>query len=265
MTKLIIVFLAISLMFVGISYAKIDPETLVSMWLFNENKGDEVEDFSGKDNVGTLMNKPKWIEGKFGKALEFDGSDDYVSVGDTDELSGGPEKKLTVVAWFKPGDVAGRYRGIVSKYLSAGDKDWGLLVNSGQLEFGYEAGGNDWESSTPLKGGTVNADTWHHGAFVLNGKEVTLYLDGAEIGTAELPSDTPDTTGNVEIGGVAYKPVYFKGIIDEVAIFNVALSQEDIEAIMSKGLEVATGALAVAPAGKLATTWANAKASEFNY
>ena len=262
MTRLIIVFLAISLMFVCISYAKIDPETLVGMWLFDENKGDVAEDSSGEENTGTLMNKPEWVEGKFGTALEFDGVDDYVSVGDTDELSGAVGKELTVVAWFKPSDVAERYKGIVSKYLSAGEKDWGLLVNSGQLEFGYEAGGNNWESSTPLKGGTLNTDTWHHGAFVLNGKDVKLYLDGAEVGAVELPTDTPDTTANVEIGAVSYKPSYYSGIIDEVAIFNAALSEEDIKAIMDKGLAVAIGAVAVAPAGKLTTTWASIKAQD---
>lgn len=251
---------AISLVFTSLSYARIDPESIVGLWLFDEGKGDTVKDSSGKENDGTLMNTPAWVKGKFGTALDFDGKDDSISIADTDELSGGVGKKLTVVAWFNPSDVAGTYKGIVSKYRDASEKDWGLLVNGGRLEFGYETGANDWESSTPLRGGTLSAGTWYHGAFVLDGKNVKLYLDGNELGAAELPSDTPNTIANAEIGAVSYKPFYYKGIIDEVAIFNAALGVEDIEAIMTRGLEAALGMVAVSPAGRLSITWGGIKA-----
>lgn len=60
-------------------YAKLDLGTCVGMWLLDEDKGDTAMDSSGNQNDGTLKNDPKWVEGKFGRALEFDGGN-YVEV-----------------------------------------------------------------------------------------------------------------------------------------------------------------------------------------
>ena len=60
------------MLFVGNSFAKVKPETIVGIWLFDENVGNIAKDTSpnGKNN-GILQEKPKWVQGKFGKALEF--------------------------------------------------------------------------------------------------------------------------------------------------------------------------------------------------
>ena len=251
--------LVIGLMFTCLSYAKIDPASIVGAWLFNDGKGDIAKDSSGKGNDGTLKNGPVWVEGKFGKALQFDGTDDFVNIGDTDELSGSAGKKLTVVAWFKTGKIQGPDNTpIITKYLSAQEKDWGLTVDSGKLKFAYETGGagTDFEVNAPSMGGAVDLDKWYHGAFVLDGTDAKVYLDGVEVAAAALPTETPNTAVNVEIGAVVYRNNYFQGIIDEVAVFNAALSKDDISAIMIKGLE---SVLAVSSAGKLAVTWGNIK------
>ena len=70
----------ISLMFIGQSQARIDPTTIVGMWLFDENSGQIATDASGKGNNGKLVNQPKWIKGQFGSALQFDGNN-YVDCG----------------------------------------------------------------------------------------------------------------------------------------------------------------------------------------
>ena len=77
MTRLTIIcisFIIVSLMFAGQSYAQIDPETVLGIWLLDEGKGDITEDASGNGNDGTLMGAPNWVAGKFGKALDFSGS-----------------------------------------------------------------------------------------------------------------------------------------------------------------------------------------------
>jgi hypothetical protein len=81
-TVVCISFIVVSLMFVGIGNAKIDPKNIVGMWLFDEGKGDIAKDSSENGNDGELMNDPKWVDGKKkpSKALEFDGKDDYVIV-----------------------------------------------------------------------------------------------------------------------------------------------------------------------------------------
>jgi len=61
-------------MVVNICSGKIDPESVVGMWLLDEGKGDTAKDSSGSGNDGTLANNPKWVEGKSGKALEFNGT-----------------------------------------------------------------------------------------------------------------------------------------------------------------------------------------------
>jgi len=72
--------MVIYLILTGQSFAQIDRETIVGIWLFDEGSGKAARDFSGKGNSGGLMNNPEWVEGKFGKALKFDGKDDYVEI-----------------------------------------------------------------------------------------------------------------------------------------------------------------------------------------
>ena len=131
-------------------------------------------------------------------------------------------------------------------------------MDTGKLKFAYETGGAgvDFEVGAPSMGGVVELDKWYHGAFVLDGTDVKVYLDGAEVAAATIPTETPNTAVNVEIGAVVYRNNYYEGILDEVAVFNATLSAEDISAIMNGGLE---SALAVSSAGKLATTWASIK------
>ena len=249
----------VSFIFTGLSYAGTNPASLVGVWLFNEGSGDVAKDSSGKGNDGILTNGPVWVEGKFGMALQFDGTDDFVDLDDTDELSGADGKKLTVVAWFKTTKISGPDNTpIVTKYLSAQEKDWGLTVDAGRLKFAYETGGAgaDFEVGAPSMGGVVELDKWYHAAFVLDGTDVKVYLDGAEVAAVTIPTETPNTEVNVEIGAVVYRSNYYEGILDEVAVFNATLSEEDISAIMNGGLE---SVLAVSSAGKLTTTWANVK------
>ena len=263
------VLFAVSVL-VSSSYAEIDPNSVVGLWLFEEGTGNVAIDSSGKGNDGVFVGQPKWTNGKYGKALEFDGEFDSVRISDTDDFSGGVGKQLTVAVCFKHDDPTEQapdgeqYNGIVSKYFDASNKDWGLIFRFDEVIFGYEAGANDWESNNPITTGILSTDTWYYVAFVLDGKEATLYLDGAEVGKATLPTDTPNTTGAVEIGTVGYKGGgnlnhFFKGVVDEVVIFKTVLSQGDVEAIADRGIANVLGLIAVEPSGKLAITWGSLK------
>jgi hypothetical protein len=257
-TKPIVLFVGIimiSLVFTCLSYGKIAPASAVGVWLFNEDKGNIAKDASGKGNDGKIKSSPAWVDGKFGKALDFDGVDDYVDIADTDNLSGGNGKKLSVVAWFKTTKIEGTDNTpIITKYLDAGQKDWGFTVDNGKLKFAYETvgAGVDFEVNAPSMGGVVELDKWYHGAFALDGTKVKVYLDGVEVASATMPTETPNTNVNVAIGSVVYRSNYFRGIIDDVGVFNATLSKEDILEIMVNGLE---SALAVSSMGKLPMTW----------
>ena len=58
------------------SSAEIDPATIVAGWLFDEGKGNVVSDLSDNGHNDEIQGTPKWVDGKFGKALEFDGAKD---------------------------------------------------------------------------------------------------------------------------------------------------------------------------------------------
>jgi len=159
-----------------------------------------------------------------------------------------------LLAWFKTTKIEGTDNTpIITKYLDASQKDWGLTVDTGKLKFAYEtAVAVDFEVNAPSMGGVVELDKWYHGAFALDGTNVKVYLDGAEVASAEMPAETPNTNVNVNIGSVVYRNNYFRGIIDEVGVFNATLSKEDISDIMTNGLE---SVLAVSSNGKLPITW----------
>ena len=115
-------------------YAEIDPKSVVGVWLLDEGEGEIVVDSSDNGNDGRLFGA-NWIDGKFGKALDFDGEDDYVEVADDPILDGMPE--LTLVAWVYLRDYSKTgYTGFVDKTSGGGNRSHNIGQNSGNLEFG---------------------------------------------------------------------------------------------------------------------------------
>lgn len=243
--------MAIGLFFANLSFARIDPVTCVGAWLFDKGNGNVAKDSSGNGNEGTLMNGPKWVPGKFGKALEFDGSDDYVNVNYNSSLKLGNNGAISL--WFKPSDLQPDTHNIIS--YGGGDYASGFLLNQygASIFYGY------WK--TPGPSVTVNpaffADDWVHLVLTNDNGNLKVYLNGKQKGTGtsggSITNDYPIYIGATPGGWRV------SGIIDDVAIFNVALEEEDIQTIMNQGLERALGITAVSPAGKLATTWNSIK------
>jgi hypothetical protein len=104
----------------------------------------------------------------------------------------------------------------------------------------------------------LHDDQWHHGAFVRSEDTLSVYVDGRQdnsiggVRSLDVSSATDFNVGR-ELNN------YYPGLIDEVAIFSVALTESDIVNIMDHGLEEATGIAAVSPADKLTTTWGQLK------
>jgi hypothetical protein len=239
----------LGLVLTGQSLAKIDPETIVGMWLFDEGTGEIARDASGNGNDGELMNGPKWVAGEFGEALEFDGSDDWVNMGDAPVLK--PTGDVTFTAWYYW--MGGNY------LLSTG----GQTSSTGYAITHDPGAGTIWVGvSTGEKAANTgyipgpSQEVWHHVAGSYDDSEgrLTVYVDGEVLETVKAGEKALENKfAALHIG----KPnnvdnYYLSGIIDEVAIFNVALNQDDITSIMTRGLE---GATAVSPSGKLAAAW----------
>ena len=236
--------IVLSLVFAGISTAEFDLETVVGMWLFDEGKGNTAADSSENGNDGTFENDPKWTkDGKFGSALEFDGNESkgHVVVGDLG-LSG----EVTLVLWANPRDAANDDR-LISNINGPTNPAFTTRYQGETVEIWSSA----WKPVIPK----FDDNKWGHYAFVFDGEgNVTGYYNGEE---GETVADSYTFT---EIGiGANFLDQwgqYFSGLFDEIAFFSVALTEDDIEVVMTKGLK---SALAVYPAGKLTTTWGHIK------
>jgi len=259
-------FILISLVFINISYAKIDPKTIAGLWLMNEGKGDTVEDISGNKNHGTIMGKAKWSKGKFGQCVELDGTS-YISIPSSDSL--GMTEQVTLTAWVKTDKnmvdmwadrqvIVGKHyleyeigiypQGQIHTYTNDGtgaNYDEGIMVSMAGKLPDKEA---DWEKGK-----------WYHLAWTLNKQREVAYVNGIKLGEAtKAHPGTKPLANPLEIGRRVGGSLYLTGAVDEVGIFKVELKEEDIQAIV-KGYESALGLTAVMPSGKLTSNWAAIK------
>jgi hypothetical protein len=240
-------------------FAKINKDAVAGMWLFEEGAGDVAKDTSDNGNDGNITGPKKWVQGKFGKGLQFDGSSVWVEVPDNESLV---LPELTMVAWgnIKPAKGV-RWQSIMMKgqdprnYLLVVDKDTQKL----QLSITKGAAGA-WAG--PIDGPEVTDGDWHHFAGVIGEKAgLAIYLDGQKVGQQAYAKPSLNANpGVIRIGDGSGGGHQLDGVLDEVAIFNIPLEEGDINDIMNNGLEVATGLKApVEFQGKLASTWGQIK------
>jgi len=225
--------LAAMLMY-GFSVAAVPQEALVGAWLFDESSGQIAEDSSDNGHNGEILG-PNRVQGKYGSALDFDGKDDIVEIQHDEAFD---LVTYTVMAWINvPGPNGEWQQTIVGKgLLPAGSpRNFGVYVENepGGLVLGINhTSGNAWQST---KGTTVIADgVWHHVASTYDGAFLRGYTDGsmeAEMATSVPPDHNTDP---VRIGRWAgARGDFIKGIIDEVAILNEALSEDEIKDAMT--------------------------------
>ena len=238
------ILICISLMIAGLSSAKIDPDAALGIWFFDEGKGGTAKDSSENGNDGELVDA-EWVAGKFGEALKFEGGA-HVAVGDFADY----EDKVSIVALIKT-PAAPAWSDIIVGPCG----DVILTLQNHKLNFAGQCAQpiphNTW--STTL----LNDDKWHHIAGTYDGKKVNVYVDG-ELEASNAAAG-PFKTGPKYIGSRDDKQEAFTGLIDEIAFFNVALSEADVKAISDSGLSITLGFAAVSPQAKLATAWAELK------
>src|SRR3989344_5797717 len=209
---------------------------LVGYWNFNSGKGTDIAwDLSGNGNNGKLTSMDPatdWVVGKsgLGTALDFDGSNDYVDMGDTVE----PTTAATFSAWFRLSSFGVEDLAIISKFISA-DRQYRLtIVNSTKIlkvEVTNTAGSSDANRSSSS---AVSIGVWYHVVVVFNGTAGTLnlYLDGVLNNGAlggTVPSQIRNGANTLKVGANANVNTFFNGLIDEVRIYNRALLATEIK------------------------------------
>src|SRR3989338_8633774 len=210
---------------------------LVGYWSMNEGTGTYAGDASGNKNTGTLTNGPTWVDGKRGKALNFDGSDDYVDAGNI--LTFTNSQTLTLSAWFKIKSFTNRNYLIARQNTTGTRQDYAISVaNNTTVSYSYDNTANpvafiNW--TVP----TIPADTWNNFTVtVFSNGTVTGYFNGVALSNQSGAHDNYISTvlnlGRSHITGSGPQ-VYINGLIDEVRVYNRALSAGEIQALYNSG------------------------------
>ena len=210
-------------------YKVIGTQTLglrgLVLWLkFNEGSGNIAYDSSFYNNHGTIYGAT-WTDGKFGKALSFDGVDDYVEVPDSASLD--ITDAITIVVWVKFNEL-GKRNPIVSKSDDLRNYQLEKIEND-YLQITFQDPDGNWrsKSSTILQ---IQDYNWHHVAVTHDSNSgTTFYLDGVSQFISN-PYQMGTNDASLKIGEGAGVGVYpINGTIDEVRIYNRALSEEEIK------------------------------------
>ena len=258
----LLVMLITTLILTSVCYGDIVTKGLVAYWSLDAGtiKGDTVSDIVGK-NDGVMKGKPKPIAGKINEALEFDGTNS-VDINGTDALNFNGKEELTVSAWINPKNaepVVGVVAGCCGTIIAQRDANgWALRFDgrnaNSEFEFivcpGWQGDGGFGATKNKVKPGE-----WHYLTGVVAKKVMRVYLDSEMIVegpfSGPIASNGPETEiGKAGDGG-------FIGIIDEVAIYDRALNDNEIKQnFESKRF------FAVNWQNKLATCWGNIKYRE---
>lgn len=194
---------------------------LVGYWPIDENSGTTTYDASSNSNNGTLINTPTWQSGsscKAGSCLSFNGTNQYVSI----YSSTNPTNYVSVSAWFKrQGAPTGGYHII---FMQGTQIEISVPDSSGQIRTGVTTvtlGRQVFNS-----GSGVTDGKWHFLSLTYDGSYLRAYIDGVK--TLEQA-----VTGALQTGAatnIGYYPGYYaNGFIDDVRIYNRALSADEIK------------------------------------
>src|SRR5436309_8935849 len=230
---------------------------LVAAYAFNEGSGTTVADISGNDNNGTISAATWTTAGRFGNALVFNGTSARVTVPDAASLQ--LTTGMTLEAWVFPTATLTNWRAIVDKNVDG----YYLMASTDQSD--RPSAGGTWVGGNQNTYGpsVVEVNTWTHLAATFDGETVRLYVNGAEVASQAQTTPLATTTGTLQIGGDSYPNELFAGRIDEVRIYNRALSAAEIQTDMNTSI-AASAPDTTAPSAPTTLTATAASASQID-
>ena len=219
--------LMLSLFFVSATEAE-----MVGWWRLDEGSGTAANDSSGYGNHGTLVSNPQWVVGVAGGALEFNGTSDFVDCGDDESLDiTGP---ITITLWMRPAAAGegGPNAGPVCKALSGATWSWQLRYNApGGNYMGFQFNGDPEGSTWVDVQEDLSPGQWYHVAGTFDGTNIKCHLDGTETDSGTI-SGIRGGQSTFFIGQDGWVNV-FNGAVDEVRVYNHALSEAEILGTMA--------------------------------
>lgn len=199
---------------------------LVAAYGFEEGAGALAGDASGHANHATISGAIWHDAGRFGKALSFDGIDDWVTIADAESLD--LTSGLTLEAWVYPTAAAD---GTVIAKESPGGLAYALYsYDNAPLPVAYLNIGSYWTATGTT---ALPLGTWSHMTVTYDGTTLRLFINGSLVGSRVVGSSVVTSAGALRLGGNSVWGEFFQGFIDEVRIYDRALSEVEIAADMS--------------------------------
>jgi hypothetical protein len=240
-------FLALVLALVLTSVASADDPNLVGWWELDEGEGQTAYDSAGS-NDGAIYDAT-WTTGKFGGALNFDGAGDYVAVSGLDNFDA-DNNIFSISVWVNPNDDSGTHY-VMGENQDGYNKEWNVRISSaGEVMYLYGYSYTTRSTTTS----PISFSQWNHVVWVVDqdSEVLKIYVDGEE---ETLDSSVVE---NVVVGNAPFRIArdrsgYFDGLIDEVRIYDRALSEQEIQALMQGGAVLDNVALGKAASQSLWT------------
>lgn len=194
----------------------------VLLYHFDESSGNII-DYSGYGNTGSVSEVSYSETGVFNNALGFDGADDYIAANNDNSIN--PTNSITVAAWIKPESTSDfGNKVIVSKN--------GFIYSGWDLYHEYYHNGSFFAPRLRVRidGNTTNSNIevteniWQHIGFTYNSTHLNLFKNGELLYTQFNDSFSLNSSNNLRIGGFSGGGNHFKGLIDELIIFNYSLT-----------------------------------------
>jgi chitodextrinase len=203
-----------------------DTTGLVASYGFDEGSGTAIRDASGQNNNGAASGTT-WTTGKFGSALVFNGTSAQVTIPDAPSLR--LTTAMSLEAWIFPTTAPTGWRAIVDKNVD------GYYLMASTDNGNRPSIGGTWATGNQNTFGpsVLPVNTWTHLASTFDGSVVRLFVNGVQVASQTQTSPLAPTTATLQIGGDAYPTEYFAGLIDEVRIYNRALSPTEIQVDMT--------------------------------
>jgi len=201
--------------------------SLVAAYGFNEGSGTTLTDLSGNGNNGTISGATWTTSGKYGGALSFNGTSSTVTIKNSPSLD--LTTGMTLEAWVNPTTVSSAWRDVIYK----GNDNYFLEATSANKKL-PGAGGTFGGANVATYGTSALAtNTWTYLTETYDGATLRLYVNGVQVSSMAQTGNILTSTNALQIGGDSNYGQYFKGLIDNVRIYNTALTPSQIQTDMN--------------------------------
>ena len=207
---------------------------MVASYGFDEGSGTVLGDSSGNVNNGAISGATWSTAGKFGSALSFNGTNNLVSIPDSNSLD--LTTALTLEAWVRPAALGTVWRTVLMKE-QPGNLVYDLYANTdkGFPETALWIGGE----RTARSSAALPLNSWTHLASTYDDATLRLYVNGVQAASLAQTGSVATSTGSLRIGGNNVWPEWFSGLIDEVRVYNRALTPSEITTDMNRSVTIA--------------------------